>query len=149
MVFPGTMKTILLVEDDEDHILLVERAFKKAHIPHHLQAVHSGEEATEYLGGLGPYSNRETHPFPALVFLDLKMPRCNGHELLHEIRAKSGMSVLPIIVFSESRRPADIESAYRLGANSYIVKPLRFGSMVEILPSVIHYWLELNTSFPQ
>ncbi|MDB6112025.1 MAG: response regulator receiver protein [Pedosphaera sp.] len=140
------MKTILLVEDDEDHVVMVERAFKKANIAHHLQVVNNGEEATDYLAGRGRYSSRETHPFPDLVFLDIKMPLQDGHELLHGIRFHAGMSLLPIIVFSDSSRPTDIESAYRLGANSYILKPVRFERLVEILPATILYWLEINTA---
>src|SRR4051812_8771064 len=143
------MQTILLVDDSQDDVFFMKRVFKKAALPYVLHAVKDGEEAIDYLSGTGPYADRAAYSLPALIFLDIKMPRRNGHEVLQWIRAKLGYHTLPIVMLTSSAHPTDIESAYRSGANSYLIKPVDSRQLDELVPSVTKYWLETNTTILQ
>src|SRR5690349_7010840 len=118
--------TILHVEDDPNDILLVQRALKKTGAPSAIVSVSDGDRALAYLGGARDYADREKFPFPQLVLLDLKMPRKSGLEVLEWIRRQALLKRLPVIVFTSSKHDQDINSAYELGANSYLVKPVGF-----------------------
>src|SRR5438067_2100329 len=107
---------ILLAEDDDDHVLLVRRAFKQAHLLNPLHVVHDGEEAIAYLKGEGQYSNRAEFPLPALLLLDLKMPRKHGFEVLKWIRDQPGLRTLRVIVLTSSDDDHDVNLAHLLGA---------------------------------
>lgn len=106
--------------------------------------VSHGDEALDYLAGGGEFANREKHPFPALMLLDLQLPRRSGHEVLEWLRAQTEeMRRLPVVVLTSSREPRDINRAYELGANSYLVKPVAFEALLELVRELEHYWLTL------
>jgi len=136
--------TILHVEDDPNDVLLVQRALKKAGAPSAIVSVSDGDRALGYLGGTQDYANRETFPLPHLVLLDLKMPRKSGFEVLEWIRSQSSLKRLPVVIFTSSRHDQDINTAYDLGANSYLVKPVGFDALVETMKQIHHYWAILN-----
>ena len=118
------LQTILLVEDDSNDVLLLQRAFRRAGLTQSLQVVSDGDQAVCYLSGDGEYSDRARHPMPALILLDLKLPRRSGLEVLEWLRAQPPqIKNLPVIVLTSSRLSEDVDRAYGLGANSYMAKP--------------------------
>jgi CheY-like chemotaxis protein len=135
---------ILLAEDNEDDIFLMERAFKKAKLTNPLRIVSDGEQALAYLKGEGIYADREQFPFPALVLLDIKMPRMNGLELLSVIRQDPQLRRLVVIFLTASNLDRDVNQAFDLQVNSYLVKPSDTDGMVETLDKVRDYWLRIN-----
>jgi len=135
---------ILLVEDDSNDVLLLQRAFQKAGLRDALRVVRDGEEAIEYLSGHGPYADRDRHPLPFLVLLDLKMPGTDGFEVLQWARAEPDLKRLLIVVLTSSHLQSDVDRAYELGANSYLVKPVEFSEMVNLIQRFEAYWTELN-----
>lgn len=136
--------TILLAEDDQNDIMLIRRAFTKSHVVNPIACVENGEEVVNYLSGSGAYSDREQHPLPFMLLLDLKLPRMSGHEVLKWLRAQQGLKRLPVVVLTSSREPADINKAYELGANSYLVKPVVFEEFTTLLKQLQVYWLMLS-----
>lgn len=133
--------TVLLVEDDLNDIFLVKRAFRTAHIPNPLQIVTDGEEAMSYLRGEGKYGDREAHPLPKLMVMDIKMPRRSGFEVLEWIKSGSGLlRRIPVIIVSSSNDPSDINRAYELGANAYMVKPMNYRAVEHLFESITQYW---------
>ena len=144
---------ILLAEDREDDILLIRKAFQQAFINNPLQVVRDGEEAIAYLSGEGKYSNRSEYPLPELMLLDLKMPRMNGFEVLEWIRRQPSLSSLRVVVLTASDLMRDVNTAYKLGANSFLVKPVDFEDVVHMGKFLTTYWLRLSktpeTSRPQ
>lgn len=135
---------LLLVEDDPNDVLLIQRALNKARIANPVVVVRDGEEAVRYLGGLDPYGDREAHPLPMLVLLDLKLPRRTGFEVLEWVRAQPGLKRLPIVIMTSSRETPDINRAYDLGASSYLVKPGEFQDLMRLVDSLHLYWMVLN-----
>jgi CheY-like chemotaxis protein len=131
---------ILLVEDRQDDEILVLRSFDKAGIKNPIHVVREGEEAVAYLSGSGKYSNREDHPLPVLVLLDLKMPKMDGFEVLKWIRAHAQLSGLLVVVLTSSDSVRDVNLAYRLGANSFLVKPMDFNGFVELSSFISDHW---------
>src|SRR6266487_5545782 len=136
---------ILVVEDMEDDAAILKRAFLNAGVSTPLDFVNNGEEAGDYLSGAPPFSNREKHPLPSLMLLDLKMPRMNGFEVLEWLRLQPGLRRLPVIVFAGSARQDDVARAYELGANSYLVKPVEFTELVRTAVRLERYWLKNNS----
>jgi CheY-like chemotaxis protein len=136
--------TILLVEDDPNDVKLIQRAFRKAGLANPVMVVKDGEEAVAYLSGTELYADREHYPLPTLVLLDLKLPRKNGLEVLAWLREQPGLRRLPVVVLTASRENADINRAYDLCANSYLVKPVTLDTLMEIVKSLRLYWLILN-----
>ena len=136
--------TILLVEDNPDDVLLMQRAFKKANLANPPQVVDNGEKAVAYLDGQNPYSDRSQHPVPVLVLLDLKLPRLSGLEVLEWVRTKEGLNRLPIVVLTSSSDSGDVNTAYDLGANSYLVKPVGFDALFDMVKVLQPYWLIMN-----
>jgi CheY-like chemotaxis protein len=133
---------ILLVEDQEDDILLVLKAFKRVGVINPIHVVRDGAEAVEYLSGEGPFANREEHPLPELILLDLKLPRMDGFQVLQWLRQQPDFGNIPVIVLTSSEQVWEINTAYSLGANSFLTKPGDFKDY-ESLASVIHtYWLK-------
>jgi CheY-like chemotaxis protein len=135
---------ILLAEDSEDDIFLMERAFKKAKLSNPLRVVSDGEQALAYLKGEGAYADRDKYPFPALLLLDIKMPRMNGLELLQAIRQDPKLRRLVVIFLTASNLDQDVNRAFDLQANSYLVKPSDTDGMVDTLDKVKSYWLRIN-----
>jgi CheY-like chemotaxis protein len=134
---------ILLVEDDENDIFFMERGMKEAGITRRLQVVMDGQEAIDYLGGTGEYSDRDRFPLPCLILLDLKLPRVMGLEVLKWVRRQPELETIIVIIMSSSKLAPDIAMAYRLGANSYLVK-CSGDKLSQMLVRVRQYWLELN-----
>ncbi len=135
---------ILLAEDDPNDVLLIQRAFQRSLVANPLQVVRDGEEALAYLSGQGLFADRERHPLPVLMLMDLKMPRKSGLEVLEWVRRQPGLKRLPIVVLTSSNQNPDINRAYELGANSYLVKPAGFDSLLELVKNLDMYWLILN-----
>ena len=131
---------ILLVEDDLNDIFLVKRAFKRAEIPNQLQVVTDGEEAIRYLQGAGKYADRKLFPLPRLMVMDINMPRRTGFEVLDWIKSDGVLKRIPVVIVSASDQPSDINRAYELGANAYMVKPVDFVSVEHLFQSITHYW---------
>ena len=136
--------TILLVEDDPNDVLLIRRAFRKSDVVNPIQVVGDGEEAIAYLSGRGPYADRERYPLPVLLLLDLKLPRKSGFEVLEWLRQQPGLKRLPVAVLTSSAETPDINRAYDLGANSYLVKPVRFEGLLRMVQTLNLYWLIIN-----
>jgi len=135
---------ILLAEDDPNDVLLIRRAFERNHVANPVQVVRDGEEALAYLSGQAPFADRQRHPLPVLMLMDLKMPRKSGLEVLEWVRQQPGLKRLPIIVLTSSNQSPDINRAYELGANSYLVKPAGFDSLLDLVKNLDMYWLILN-----
>src|SRR6266566_4224032 len=123
---------ILLVEDRQDDVMLVLRSFDKAGIKNPIQIVRDGEEAIAYLSGSSKFSNRDDHPLPELVLLDLKMPKLDGFEVLRWIRTHPQCFGLRVVVLASSENIRDVNLAYSLGANSFLVKPMDFDGFVDL-----------------
>jgi len=132
--------TILLVDDDENDVLLTRMAFEKNNIHNPVQWAKDGEEAVAYLNGTGDYSNRQLHPFPELLILDLKMPRMTGLELLTWIRDHPKYKVIPTIIMTSSKLEDDIKKAYSLGANTYMIKPPSLDQLAKMVKAAHEYW---------
>jgi CheY-like chemotaxis protein len=140
-----TMKAgILVAEDLPDDVVLLKHAFAKAGVNAPLRFVADGQEAVEYLKGENRYADRASYPLPALLLLDLNMPRLNGFDVLKWVRGQTGLCRLPIIVFTSSEQPRDVNRAYELGANSYLVKPPVLGRLQQIAQHLGDYWLKVN-----
>src|SRR2546423_4602150 len=123
---------ILLVEDREDDVLLVRRALARGFLDNPMHVVRSGEEAISYLQGEGKYSNRAEYPLPDLVLLDLKMPGMDGFGVLEWIRAQEGLRGMRVVVLTSSEQMRDVNRAYQLGANSFLVKPTDFDDYIHV-----------------
>jgi len=132
---------ILLAKDREDEVLLILRAFREANFLNPLHVVTNGEEAVAYLEGTGKYANRAEYPLPALLLLDLKMPRKNGFEVLEWIRHQPDLKALRVVVLTASDHIADVNRAYQLGANSFLVKPVAFPNFVEMTRALKGFWV--------
>jgi CheY-like chemotaxis protein len=137
-------RTILHVEDDPNDVLLVGRAFRKAEIGAKVQVVNDGEQAVQYLSGVAGYADREQFPVPFLVLLDLKLPRKSGIEVLEWVRAHPGLKRVPVVMLTSSRQPIDINRAYDLGVNAYLVKPVNFDALVEMMRTLDTFWMRVN-----
>ncbi|HEV2380841.1 MAG TPA: response regulator [Terriglobia bacterium] len=135
---------ILLVEDQENDVLLISRSFAKSKVLNPVQVVRNGPQAIEYLKGAGPFANRAEFPLPSLVLLDIKMPGMDGFEVLRWIRQESGLSNLRVVMLTSSDDIRDVNRAYQLGANSFLVKPVDFERFVEITQALSGYWLWMD-----
>ena len=132
--------TVLLVEDDLNDIFLVKRAFKMARLITPLQVVTDGADAVSYLRGEGKYADREAYPLPKLIVMDIKMPRLTGFEVLEWIKQDVPLRRIPIVIVSSSNNPSDINRAYELGANAYMVKPVDYRAVERLFETITHYW---------
>ncbi|MDI1484185.1 response regulator [Polyangium sp. y55x31] len=135
---------VLVVEDDSTDVLMIRRAFKKAQLVNPLHIVDNGDTAVEYLAGRTPYDDRGAYPLPALILLDLKLPRRSGLEVLEWLRQQPGLKRLPVVVLTSSMESNDVRKAYDLGCNSYLVKPVNFEGLLDAVKALGVYWLILN-----
>lgn len=144
----GGLAVILLVEDREDDVILIKRSFSQAGLENPIHVARDGEEAIEYLSGVGMYANRAEHPLPELILLDLKMPKVDGFEVLEWIRGHKTLRSIPVLVLTSSEQIRDVNRAYELGANSFFVKPLDFDAMSSAASLIRDYWLK-STRTPE
>jgi CheY-like chemotaxis protein len=142
-----TLAPVLQVEDDENDVLLLSYAFKTAGVPNPLRVVNDGQQAIHYLSGAGKYADRRQYPLPCLMLLDLKMANKSGLEVLEWIRSQPAFDSMIVIVLSASANRSDMISAYRLGANSFVVKPTGVAPLTEFARALRAYWLTHN-QFP-
>ena len=133
---------ILVAEDDSTDAYFFERAFRRAGLPVALHFVRDGQEVIDYLQGVGSFADRTAHPMPQLVLLDLKMPRLNGFDVLEWVRQQPGFSNLQVVIFSSSDEAKDINRAYGLGANWYLVKPHSMDELTALVGRFKKFWLE-------
>ena len=139
---------ILLVEDNPDDEALTIRAFQKNNLTNEIVVARDGAEALEYLFGTDRYAGRDISEQPGLVLLDLKLPRVDGLEVLRQMRADPRTQTVPVVILTSSREERDIEGGYRLGANSYVCKPVDFAEFLEATRQLGLYWLLLNQPPP-
>ena len=137
-------KLILQAEDDENDVIFLKYVFKSAGIPNPLVAVADGQEVIDYLSGTGAFSDRLAHPIPTLIFLDLKMPKINGLEVLEKLKADPELRSIPVVMLTSSNESADVIKSYELGANSYIVKPVDIDNFYQAIKELGLYWLIQN-----
>lgn len=137
---------ILLVEDNEDDVFLMERALKSAGILNPLYVAEDGQEAIHYLSGTGKYQDRNAHPMPRIIFLDLKLPIMLGHEVLAWIRKQPQFESIVVVVLTSSNQPNDLKTSYRFGANSYLVKPPSASQLLDLVKAFRWDWMELKRS---
>ena len=135
---------ILLVEDDENDAFFLKFAFETAGIKNNIYVVQDGQMAMDYLAGKGTYSDRSRFPFPCLVLLDLKLPVCMGLDVLRWLRKQPALGQLLVVVLTSSADPRDVDEAYRLGARSFLVKPLAVDKRLELARAIKLYWLDWN-----
>ncbi len=138
---------ILLVDDSADDIELMRHAFQSAKSLDLVQVARDGEEAVAYLSGTGPYQDRAQFPLPAVMLLDLNMPRMDGFEVLAWLQAQPALKRLMVIMLSASRQPADVAQAYDLGAKAFLVKPGKFDDLIAML-RCLDQWLGYNRFAP-
>ncbi len=142
------LKTILIVEDNADDAELTMRALRKNGVSGEIVLARDGVEALDYLFGQGDYAGRDPQRMPAVILLDLNMPRLDGFGVLEGLRADERTRLLPVVILSSSREHRDLVQSYGLGANSYIVKPVDFGQFLETVGHLGLYWLTLNEPAP-
>lgn len=139
---------ILLVDDSIMDVELALDAFREVKLSGNVQVAYNGQQALDYVFGLGKFTDRQTYPLPDVMLLDLKMPGIDGFEVLRRIKNQPGLRRLPVVVLTSSREEGDRERAYDLGANSYLVKPVSFLGFIDLIRSVENYWLSLNVGPP-
>jgi CheY-like chemotaxis protein len=136
--------TVLLVEDNPDDALLMKRALEKAGIAGNVQIATDGKQAIEYLTGAGSFSDRRAFPLPQLILLDLQLPQMHGLKVLEWIRSQPQFRSTVVVVLSSSRQTGDIQLAYKLGSNSYLLKPPSLEKLYEMVGAIALYWLKTN-----
>ncbi len=142
-------RTILLVEDNSDDAELTLRALRRHNIKNEVSVVRDGEEALDYLFATGTYSNRDTTIMPAVVILDLKLPKVDGLEVLQRMRADERTKLVPVVILTSSNEEQDMVNSYKFGANSYVRKPVDFTQFVEAVRQLGLYWLVINEPPPK
>ena len=135
---------ILLVEDNPNDVELTLRALKKHNITNKVHVVKDGAEALEYIFATGAYASRDINSIPKVILLDLKLPKVDGLEVLRRIKSDERTKMIPVVVLTSSKEEQDLVESYRLGANSYIAKPVDFESFVKAVSELGLYWLLLN-----
>ena len=135
------MPLVLYAEDEESDAIILQRTFKKANLANPLVIVKDGQAAVDYLSGCAPYTNRNEHPLPALLLLDLKMPRMTGFDVLAWIGTRPELQGIPAVVLSSSSSDADIRKAQGMGARDYLVKPNDLGQYLKIVQGLHARWL--------
>lgn len=141
-------QVILLVEDNENDVILTLRAFKRSKVANEIIVARDGEEALDYLFATGAHAGRDPALFPQVVLLDIKLPKIDGLEVLARIRADERTRLLPVVMLTSSKQESDLERSYKLGANSYIRKPVDFNQFIEAVQQLGLYWLVINEAPP-
>ncbi len=138
-----TTVTILMADDDDDDCMLAREALIESRLANELRIVNDGEELMDYLYQRGKYTQESHSPRPGLILLDLNMPKKDGREALREIKADPHLRQIPIVVLTTSKAEEDIYRSYDLGANSFIIKPVTFAALVEVMKTIGKYWFEI------
>jgi CheY-like chemotaxis protein len=133
---------ILMADDDPDDRMLVRDALGETALPQHLDTVEDGEELMAYLKREGKYANRPAHEQPSVILLDLNMPKKDGREALKELKANPQLRRIPVVILTTSNASEDIQKTYDLGANSFIIKPRNFETLVQSLQTLVKYWFD-------
>ncbi len=133
---------ILMADDDPDDRMLVRDALQETQLTRHLDCVEDGEELLAYLKREGKYAHLPAHHLPALILLDLNMPRKDGREALKELKANPHLRRIPVVILTTSNAAEDILKTYDLGANSFIIKPRNFETLVQSLQTLVKYWFD-------
>jgi two-component system, response regulator len=141
-------RTILLVEDNPDDEALTLRAFRKSNIVNEVVVVRDGAEALDYLFAAGKHSGRQVAELPAVVLLDLKLPKIDGMEVLRRLRADERTKLARVVILTSSREEQDVANGYEHGANSYICKPVNFEQFADAVREIGLYWLVMNEPVP-
>jgi CheY-like chemotaxis protein len=134
--------SILVVEDNDDHVFLLRHAFQKAGILNHVQVASTGEDAIAYLAGSGRYSDWNEFPLPSIVLLDLKLPVMNGFDVLRWIRKQPGLKALRVAMLTSSALDKEINTAYEVGANVFLTKPVELDKLIEMMKVFRAHWLD-------
>jgi CheY-like chemotaxis protein len=134
---------ILMADDDEDDRLMAREAFSEVKLLNDFHTVEDGEELMDYLRRTGKYADPNSSPRPGLILLDLNMPKKDGRQALKEIKADPGLRTIPIVVLTTSKAEEDILRSYDLGVNSFIIKPVTFDQLVDIMKTLTKYWFEI------
>ena len=135
---------ILLVEDNPQDLKLTLRALKKANLANHIHVARDGEEALQFIFCEGPHAGRRIENGPKVVLLDLKLPKVDGKEVLARIKSDPRTKMIPVVVLTSSKEQSDLVESYKLGVNSYIVKPVNFEGFAAAVQELGMYWLLLN-----
>ncbi len=135
--------TILLADDDEDDRLLTTEALKENRVANPVHCVKNGEELLDYLHQRGEYADPTSSPKPGIILLDLNMPKMDGRESLARIKADPNLRRIPVVILTTSKAEEDVLRSYDLGVNSFIIKPVSFNALVDILQGIHHYWFEI------
>lgn len=140
---------ILMADDDEDDVLLTQKALQKGKLLNTLYSVKDGEELLDYLLHRGAYSDESQFPRPGIILLDLNMPKKDGREALKEIKSHPELQEIPIVVFTTSKAEEDVYRSYKLGVNSFITKPVTFENLIEVMQALGKYWFEIVSLPPR
>jgi CheY-like chemotaxis protein len=140
---------ILLVEDNRMDVELTLDAFREAKLLNAIHVAPNGQDALDYLFGHGTYADRDQHPLPSLILLDLKLPGIDGFDVLRQIKSTSILKRLPVIILTSSKEEGDRALSYDIGANSYLVKPVSFEGFLGVVRQIEGYWLSLNVGPPE
>jgi two-component system response regulator len=142
-------KTILLVEDNPDDEELTLRALRKANVANEVSVARDGSEALDFLFGTGKHAGRDLQQMPAVVLLDLKLPKLNGIDVLKRMRADARTRLIPVVVLTSSSEDEDMLRSYQSGANSYVRKPIEFGAFATAVSQLGVYWVLINETAPR
>ncbi len=137
---------ILIVEDNDDDVVLIRRAFKQCKLTNPLHFLTDGERAIAYLAGEGSYADRSASPVPVLVLLDLKLPRKSGLQVLEWMKQRALLKRIPVVILTSSKEHKDVSRAYDLGVNSYLTKPVEYADLRAIVERLHLYWILTNES---
>lgn len=138
-----TTVTILMADDDEDDCMLAREALAESRLAIEMYIVKDGEELMDYLHQRGIYAENISAPRPGLILLDLNMPKKDGREALQEIKADPALRRIPVVILTTSKAEEDIDYTYGLGANSFIIKPMTFAALVEVMKTIGKYWFDI------
>lgn len=137
---------ILIIEDSEEDVALILRALRKNNLANDVKVIDDGQEALDFLLEKGAYANAPKHEQPRVILLDLKLPKVSGVEILREVKSNESTRNIPIVVLTSSKELPDLEECYKLGVNSYIVKPVEFETFLKVVTELGFYWLLLNNT---